>query len=220
VENLIYVLPPSYTPSEKIKQSDLTRFEFSREAMNCLIDSGKKTKNRFTSNRASYIEPIKYTELFGRNPLERRFGSMERFVARGEKVLLVRNAKSVGNGRFLINQNGVMDYLIEIGFSILDIAEMKFNNQIAQFENTKIVVSPIGASLINTIFSPRPLDVFILSPYFKGADYNYFSGLLGMAGHRVHFVLGNQANAKKPTDINADFYVSELVLDEALSQIK
>lgn len=220
VEKLIYVLPPSYTPSEKIKQSDLTRFEFSRESMDCLIDSGKRSKNRTKSKSAVYIEPFKYMDIFGRDPLERQFASMEQSVAAGEKVMLVRNAKSVGNGRFLVNQTGIMDYLIEIGFSVFDIAEMKFNSQIAQFENTKIVVSPIGASLINTIFSPRPIDVIILSPFFKGADYNYFSGLLGMAGHRVHFVLGNQTISENHHNTNADFYVSELILDKALSQIK
>ena len=112
-----------------------------------------------------------------------------------DRLYLFRSPESCGNTRHVTNIAEVEEIVRRYGYTMIDPARYSFEEQVRFFSNAKKIVSPLGAALANTIFSPPGCDVLGLSPWYPNANYYYFSNFMGALGHNMFYSLGNQAHA-------------------------
>jgi capsular polysaccharide biosynthesis protein len=86
--------------------------------------------------------------------------------------------KNSGNNRFIINNSELTEYLINKQFQTIEFEEMTLDKKFLSIANSKIVISPIGANLVNFFFSINDsIKLFILlAPKIKNGyvDFNLF----------------------------------------------
>ena len=132
-----------------------------------------------------------------------------------KKVYLMRNPKSTGNGRLILNLPEVEQVLHEYGFEPFDVTGLSFEDQVKEFSKFKYIVSPIGAVLSNTVFTPESCKIIVLSPYYENASYYFFSNLFGVLNHEHRYVMGPQANTDGHIG-HRDYFVDIDALKDAL----
>ena len=109
-----------------------------------------------------------------------------------ENIYLYRSPESCGNTRHVVNLDEIEEIVKIHNYVMIDPARLSFEEQVLLFRGAKKIVSPIGAALANTIFTPPGCQVIGLSPYYENANYYYFSNYMGVLGHKLHYVLGRQ----------------------------
>jgi capsular polysaccharide biosynthesis protein len=81
-----------------------------------------------------------------------------------------------------------------MGFIILDPAELSFIEQESFSHAAKIIVAPIGAALANMIFARPECRILALSPYYKNANYFFYSNLAAALNLPFNYFLGTQSH--------------------------
>jgi capsular polysaccharide biosynthesis protein len=111
-----------------------------------------------------------------------------------KKLYLFRSPESCGNTRHATNIDDIERIIKKFGYTMLDPAKLSFEDQIRVFSNARKIVSPLGAALANTIFTPPGCKVLGLSPWYHNANYYYFSNFMGALGNTMFYALGLQAD--------------------------
>jgi hypothetical protein len=88
------------------------------------------------------------------------------------------NKKNIGtdytNRRRLTNEDDLIDYLTNNGFSEIFTENLTTKEKIHIFKNAEIVVGPIGGGLCNLLFSPSNTNLIsIVSPTFLEVNYRF-----------------------------------------------
>jgi hypothetical protein len=135
-----------------------------------------------------------------------------------KKLYLRRSAKSVGNGRMILNMAEVESLILSYGFEALDPAELSVVDQMAVFRDAECIISPVGAALANAIFTPAGCKVIALAPYYENANYYYYSNLMGVLGHDLHYVLGPQVEMDGHV-LHRNYFIDLDALKEALERL-
>lgn len=135
------------------------------------------------------------------------------------KLYILRPPESVGNQRFISNIEDVERLILANGFEPIDPAKLSIAEQIAVFRDARCIISPVGAALANTIFTPAGCKVIALAPYYENANYYYFSNLMGVLGHDLHYVLGPQVE-KGGHALHRDYAIDLVALAEALERLE
>ncbi len=115
-------------------------------------------------------------------------------LAAPQKLYLFRTPESCGNARQVTNIDEIERIIKKRGYTMLDPAKLSFEDQIRVFSNARKIISPLGAALANTIFTPPGCRVLGLSPWYHNANYYYFSNFMGALGHTMYYALGQQAD--------------------------
>lgn len=108
----------------------------------------------------------------------------------GEKLYIRRSASM--NGRVIVNDANIEACVQRAGFSVIDPVTLTIQEQIAAFRNAKVVIAPVGGSLVNTLFAEPGCKIICLSAFFKNAEYDYHAQMQKALGHEVRFVVGPQ----------------------------
>jgi capsular polysaccharide biosynthesis protein len=119
--------------------------------------------------------------------------------------------------RHLTNQTQVEQFLLRSGFEKINLESVGIVEMADLMRHAKIVVSPIGAALANTLFADPGLRVVALSPYFDGADYTYHARMMAAYGHKYVVAVGQQSFESKKANPNLPFEVNIEHLEQALS---
>ena len=198
VKNLAYITPPCMTPPETRKffeegvidrpRSD--QFKFSSVAL-------ARLKDKAISKSLECVVHPRFEEPW-----------CEELLYPAKLHFFSRQAKNTGNGRFLENTDAVEIQLKEFGFSAIELADFSFQGQVLTAFESGIVVAPIGASLVNLVFSRPGCIVVILSPHYEGATFFYFANLMSVLGHQSIFVLGSQTRHGDNSIYNKNFHIS------------
>ncbi|MEJ6395942.1 glycosyltransferase 61 family protein [Gymnodinialimonas sp. 2305UL16-5] len=210
VGTLHYVTLPGITPAEtrhffETGELDKVRpdqYQFSSAALRLLRES--------VHRRVRVSPPRKHSAV----NIRRSEVKIEK--ANPTNVYLPRTEESTGNGRHLINQNAIEAALSAEGFAHVDVYEKSIEEVIEIFRHVRVVISPIGATLTNLIFSPPGVEVIILTPTYPSASFHYFANLMVALGHKVSFVLGTQSQFGTHSIYNRDYFVLGSVLEKAL----
>jgi capsular polysaccharide biosynthesis protein len=171
VESLIEVSPPAYVPPEY------------RQFL--------KTKELAYPDPAEFPFSSPALEML-RNAAHEAIGGVD--ITSPQKLYLFRPPESCGNSRNVRNIEEIERIIKNCDYEMLDPAKLSFEDQIRVFSNARKIISPLGAALANTIFSPSGCKVLGLSPWYKNANYYYFSNFMGALGHTMFYVLGEQAD--------------------------
>jgi hypothetical protein len=203
VEELLYISPICYTPPEtrcmftngSLASPRRDQFVFSREGLELLRTKSVKISKKYVpcvTKRTLGINAKKHKNTLD-TPGYIFYNHGLVHSSDTEFVFLERRAVTTGNGRLVKNQDRIIHMLQNHGFICFDIADFLFEEQVMVLRDSKIVVSPVGASLGNLIFCEPGMNVVLISPVFPGATFFYFANLMSCLGHNVTFVLGKQA---------------------------
>ena len=202
VEELLYISPICYTPPEtrcmftngSLASARRDQFVFSKEGLELLRTKSVKICKNYVPSITKRMFSVKGKKhkntldtpgyIFYNNELIHSSDT--------EFVFLERRGVTTGNGRLVVNQEYITHVLQNQGFICFDIADFSFKEQVMILRDSKIVVSPVGASLGNLIFCEPGMNVVVISPVFPGATFFYFANLLSCLGHNIIFVLGKQ----------------------------
>ena len=231
--HLVYVSPPSYTAPENRtkfrtgarpapspdtylfspKDMEAVRRTTVEEACRYVLGTAvtKPLPNIF---RVGHARQIQVAIHHAKNDANKgvTFGGARR-------VYLRRTSISSGNPRHLVGDQYVETLLADYGFLAVDAAALPFPEQVLLLRDAECVVAPLGASLANLIFAPPGVKVIGLAPYYKGADYFYFSNLMGLLGHKLKYVLGPQLDQAGVHWLHRDYRVNLKALQGELDAI-
>lgn len=115
---------------------------------------------------------------------------------RRRKRILLGRSKGSANLRGLENADQVIALAEGEGFQAVDPAELSFAEQVQLCSQAEIIIAPIGAALANMIFAHENCKILILSPYFDGANYYYYSNLAATLGHKCYYLVGPPTNSR------------------------
>jgi capsular polysaccharide biosynthesis protein len=119
----------------------------------------------------------------------------------------------------MLGGDKIESILADFGFIAADPAALTFAEQVLLLQNVECVVAPIGAALANLIFAPPGRKVIALAPYYRGADYYYFSNLMGVLGRELYFILGAQIDQPEVHRLNRDYMANVQALRGALERL-
>jgi capsular polysaccharide biosynthesis protein len=183
VKRLIDVSPPAYAPPEYRAYLEHGR-----------VEQTPANVYKFNSSALDLVRRSHPTRKIPRS-------------ARGERLFIARKSPAYGNGRNLTNIAQMARGAERLGFEIIEPGSMTPPEQIAAFRKARFVIAPIGAALANLIFTPKGCRVLCLSPVFEGANYYYFSNLMGALGHDLTYVLGKQTKVSGRHPFHHDYTI-------------
>ncbi|HWQ96220.1 MAG TPA: glycosyltransferase family 61 protein, partial [Candidatus Methylomirabilis sp.] len=96
--------------------------------------------------------------------------------------------------RKIINENEVKEYLNGIGFETLQMSGLHFTEQVKIYSEARIIVSPHGAGLTNTVFCQKAKILELISPSYVGG----FSKLASQVGNEYYYLMGEDAPGNSP----------------------
>jgi capsular polysaccharide biosynthesis protein len=105
-------------------------------------------------------------------------------------------ARSGGKHRALTNEDEVITVAQKMGFSIIYPGFMSFSEQIALFENAKIILGPTGAGMVNIVFASPECKIVVMAAATRNANFLLFAQLAQYVGQKIVYVSG------KPEDVS------------------
>lgn len=117
--------------------------------------------------------------------------------------------------RKLVNEKEIEDYLINIGFEIIQMSEYSFLEQVKICAEAIIVVGPHGAGLSNTVFCQNAKIVELFSPSYVNVC---FWRLSNAVSNEYHYILGKDTSGYS-LDAWRDFQVDIKKLKHTLDLI-
>lgn len=133
-----------------------------------------------------------------------------------KKLYLRRNLETCGNLRTIVNIADVEAIIDRYGFFIIDPGLLTIKEQVGIFREAEIVISPVGASLANTIFSKPGCKIIGLAPYYKNANYYFFSNFMAILGHDLYYVLGEQDKNDHNHLMHRKYFIDIDALEKAI----
>jgi len=93
---------------------------------------------------------------------------------------LVYISRKKAKWRNVINEQEVVEFLFSLGFDIISMESLSFEEQVRLMSEAIVLVGPHGAGLANMVFSPKGLTIveFVL-PSFPNSDYYSLANCLG-----------------------------------------
>lgn len=177
---------------------------------------------RYVPQGIDIVEPAPYENVFSRQSLELLRIALMRGVKvnSGSKKQRIYLNRSVNNAnlRGLDNSKEVIEVLQRHSILSISPQQMSFEEQFVMCSNAELIIAPIGAALANMIFAPTGCNIIILSPYYEGASYNYYTRLAGVLGHKVTYILGSQVGANVQP-MHRSYHVDVATLDSVLSKL-
>lgn len=233
VKKLIQVSPPSYTAPESrafhlngtLPISSPDAYQMSARQFSAMRDKAIRNARKFALGAGAKApaniirvkaEPGNRISMLIHDPKQILDPDVRTVL--GERIYLRRTAKSSGNPRSMLEAHRVESLLADYGFVAVDPATVSFAEQVLLLGNAKCVAAPLGAALANAIFAPPGLKIIGLSPYYRGADYYYFSNMMGAAGHDLAYVLGPQVEKQGTHWLHHDYVVDLSALAAAVEE--
>ena len=133
------------------------------------------------------------------------------------KIFFCRNSSS-RNFRTLKNSAQIEDLLKKNDFLIVDPFELTFIEQVQLCHAASIIVAPVGASLANMIFASSDCYILGLSPYYKNANYYFYSNLAAALNINFAYILGYQVGkGGHPSQRSYEINIADLMSALGLS---
>jgi len=229
VKRLIYMTPPAYTAPEnrvffltgKLPAPSSASFLFSKGELAVLRRKAVAAAQRYIAAGAVLrtLPTITRIDYGGTTAAIVRDARADLGYSEVKRVYLRRAAVSAGNPRQMIGAERVESILADFDFLAVDPAALSFAEQVMLLQDADYVVAPIGAALANLIFAPPGRKVIALAPYYRDADYYYFSNMMGVLGHELYYILGPQLDQPNVHLLHRDYMVDLQALKDALQRL-
>jgi capsular polysaccharide biosynthesis protein len=137
------------------------------------------------------------------------------YLRRGKTFL---DKHMYNSGRHVVNEEKLIDVLQKYGFEILDPLALGQDETRKILGETEHLITPIGASLINCIYLAAGAQVSTFSPWYKGANFDYYRQITSALNLRFSVVLGSLVDKKTDDPAHSRFRISERNLISHLEQ--
>jgi len=129
----------------------------------------------------------------------------------------------IGIKRQIINENELMSHLIKMNFEIIHLGD-KFISEKKEFlENSKIIITPLGANCLNLIFSNAPKHIIMLGNH-NIFGYEYYTSLCEVLNNEKinrKFIQNDTVyNNDETNEWNGAFYVNIDQINDYLKSIE
>lgn len=125
-----------------------------------------------------------------------------------------------GIKRQIINESDLIDNLIKMNFQIIHLGDKYISEKKELLENSKIIITPLGANCLNLIFSNAPKNTIILSND-NNFGYQYYTTLCEKLNNeqiKCKYIQYNSICINDNTNAwNGSFYVN---IDEIIDYVK
>jgi capsular polysaccharide biosynthesis protein len=149
---------------------EINNLEFQTSSLKLLEHTFKYVERLQPTDRPIYLE---YINLDNNNfPVEKEIYKFLRvnFYEKNtfnninplSRLIYISRNKSVNNLRSVLNEDEYIPMLIEIGFEIIYLEDLVFNDKIKIFMEAKLIVTPIGAALSLGFFLNKDAKVLII----------------------------------------------------------
>jgi hypothetical protein len=167
-----------------------------------------------------YVTPVSYHPV-QKNPealqyLAQRIRSRENKSSRGQPVGRVFVMRRAERGRALTNANSIYEIVRSYGFEIVDPETLSYAEQLSTFTGAGLVVGPMGAAMVNTLFCAPGADVVYLIP--EGWVEPFYWDLAEVLGHTYHACYGPTDQTGNPPHQSA-FAIPENTFRAMLDRI-
>ena len=119
-----------------------------------------------------------------------------------KKVFLLRTSAY----RNLVNQKELANLAKKLGYTVLNLYTLSFKEQYLLFKNVEVVISPIGASLVNIIFNKKKCKVYIMCNKYW-TNLHYWDALLKPYTSKITYIDSTKQISKKSSR-HGNFFVN------------
>ena len=131
----------------------------------------------------------------------------------GRRIFVARRGE---RGRTMLNQPAIEQIFRMHGFSVIDVEQMSFAEQVLAFHGADVVAGSMGAAMTNTVFCRPGARLLYLAP--QGWLEPFYWDLAAVGGHAYSAIFGATADA--PAEVHkASFSVDEGELVRMLADI-
>ncbi len=99
-----------------------------------------------------------------------------------------------GNERKALNSDEAEKLPLLAALKPVEPGNMTLVQQINLFVDAQVIVGQISAALTNLLFAGPRCKVVAMAPYYPNTNYYFWSNFLGLLGHDLIYVLGNQVD--------------------------
>jgi Glycosyltransferase 61 len=135
-----------------------------------------------------------------------RIPSSSREIKWPKKVFLRRTALA----RQAINAPAIEDYLVSIGFKVIEPERLDFYQQVCMFQNVDVIVGVTGAAFANVIYCRPETKVCILIGELYGTSYWYWAGIAQTNDIKISYVLGKIPDDSMGIHSNFEIQIADL----------
>jgi len=174
---------------------------------------------RYVPQNIDFKEADPYVNVFSPTALAilRREVTLK-IASKNIHAVYLRRSKASSNLRYIENIRELEEVIFNKNYKTVDVDLMNFDEQVQSVKDAKFLIAPIGASLANMIFAAPGCKVIVLSPYYDGASYHYYTNLACALGHSIYFILGKQTNLDQHS-MHRNYSIDPLILADALKEI-
>lgn len=128
----------------------------------------------------------------------------------GKRIFIMRGGSHTRN---IKNLKDLLPMLIGLGFEVIEPEKFGFDDQVAMFSNASIIVGIMGASMCNTVFSPKGTKLVYLAP--NGWVEPFYWDLACLMDHEYTVLYGERAQSVSDASFD-DFLVDVAQLSSIL----
>lgn len=138
----------------------------------------------------------------------------DRGIVQNPQKLIYISRKNAPHRR-LHNEQALLDKLQPLGFEVVNLEQMSFEQQINLFANCRMAVGPHGAAFANMAWAGKNFDLVELH---GGQVPEFFKNIAGLKKQNWHEIQGHNITADNPNKKFLDFTVDhQTVVDKILS---
>jgi len=124
------------------------------------------------------------------------------------------------NRRKVFNEGQVAGLFLKYGFSVLNMEDYSWQDQVALLKNTKILASIHGAGLTNMLFQKKGSSVIEFRHSLSGSQNCFFS-LSSALAHKYYYLIGQSENADAhEADLVIDLHELEMLICRTIKEYK
>jgi capsular polysaccharide biosynthesis protein len=121
--------------------------------------------------------------------------------------------------RNIINSREIEDFLISLGFSLVEPELLTHAQQVTLFSNADVIVGATGAAMANIIFCKPTANIIIMIPIYPHTSYWYWQNIARAVGNQINYVLG-VITSTAASGIHSDFHINSSDLLDAIGDAK
>ena len=135
-----------------------------------------KKENLINFENLIYVAPTYTNHLISDSSIEFLYKNIKKIKQKfSDRIYLSRSGLGEIHDRKIQNELALEEFLINLDFEIVHPEKLSVEDQISIFQNSKIIISPFGATWANSVFSSKKTKFLMLATKFTPEFARIFS---------------------------------------------
>ena len=163
----------------------------------------ERRQRKTPSSSEGIFSPLSFSLLVQNLIPKISHGNIERYP---DRIYIKRNSKI----RSLVNASEIENSLIANGYFVFEPERYTFLEQVAFFNQAKVIVGGSGAAMANLIFCDEKAVIKIMISEDPETSYWYWQNIACASGKEIQYILGRRVGTAR--GVHADFYLDPRLL--------